>query len=258
MRKGCTWHDAQALAKGEKPPSLIAKEKEEAEKKTRKKEGKRKSGVPSSAVEAPERLEKEEKPKREPRRKTGNSQVFVAVPPIPDPPNDKGIKRKHPDDSTEAGPRPAHSFLPGESIRYRPRSRPRPQVATSPAPSPNYGFDVIDSLNTSPLFLGSSLPSPSLDPPPSFAGSSSFDPLPSFAGTTSSSSSLVSHSSLTLEVAILRSQLDAANDSLRRERELSQRERERSQQEVRTMEEQFDRERKAYQEYIKSLESRRQ
>ena len=160
----------------------------------------------SSAVELPGPVEKEGRPKREGRRKTGTAEVFVEVPLVVDPQKEKGIKRKQPDDATEAAPLTSSSTIPGDTIRYRPCSRPRPsQIITSPTPSPTYGFDVIDSLNTSPLFLGSSLPS----------------------------SSLVSPSSLTLEVAILRSQLDAANDNLRRERELSQRERERSQQELR-------------------------
>jgi hypothetical protein len=158
---------------------------------------------------------------------------------------EKGVKRKKvanvPDPIAVA---PIGSG--GNTILYRPRSRlPLKSPVPPPASSPSY--DVVDLSSTSPQFSDAPLPSSSsvLDVPPSTLGASS------------SSSSIFSSSSQSFEIAILRSQLDAANNNLRREKELSQQERARFERERRELEEQFDKERKAYVEYIRILESRR-
>ena len=146
----------------------------------------------------------------------------------------KGTKRKSPPDSSEiitAAPQADHA----EVIVYRPRHRiPHPTIV-SPPPSPAQSFDLVDSPQIS-LFTSSA----SLEPPPSVIA-------------TSSSTSSTSSQSFSLEVALLRSQLDTANENLRRERERSQQERERHFQEIRGLEEQFKRERQAYQDFISSL-----
>jgi hypothetical protein len=131
----------------------------------------------------------------------------------------KGTKRKQPDDSTDPAPSLPTSTR-AEVVLPQPKIRLPRKPATIPA-------------------------TPSFSPAQSFADL----PPPSPIGTTSSLPALSSSSQL-LEIAILKSQLDAANKSLRRERE-------RSQQELQVLREQFDRERSAYQDYIKSLESER-
>lgn len=146
----------------------------------------------------------------------------------------KGTKRKSPHD-----PRESITSMPpinrAEVIVYRPQNRvPRPKIAPPP-PSPSKSFDFVESPQIS-LFASSS----SLEPPPSVVA-------------TTSSASPTSSPSFSLEVALLRSQLDTANENLRRERERSQQERERHYQEVRGLEEQFKRERQAYQDFIASL-----
>ena len=141
---------------------------------------------------------------------------------------DQGLKRKKFDESFEV-------------IVSKPPVRPRPLV-----PKPPVFVEPLEPFTTSPAFSTTSLP----------FSSTSFDPPPS-AVATSSTSSFASQPPLSLEVAILRSQLDAANENLRRERELAQRERERFEQDLQSAKAQFDRERATYLEYIQSLESRR-
>lgn len=142
---------------------------------------------------------------------------------------DVGLKRKKFDESFEV-------------IVSKPPVRPRPLVPKTPV-----FVEPTEPFTTSPAFSTTSLP----------FSSTSFDPPPSAVATTSSTSSFASQPPLSLEVAILRSQLDAANENLRRERELAQRERERFEQDLQSAKTQFDRERATYLEYIQSLESRR-
>ena len=123
-----------------------------------------------------------------------------------------------------------------EVVVYKSQKAPPPPVNHQP-PSPTNSFDIIE-LSAAPTLF-----SPSLEPPPSLPGSSS------------SISSLASQS-LSLEIAILRSQLDAANDNLRCEREKIRQEREHHTLELQELEDRFDRERKVYQNFIKNLEDK--
>lgn len=180
---------------------------------------------------------KETKTKKDGKRKITETPEVVPTA-GPSQSKSKPMKRHKPNETTKpvvpAPPPTDH----GPVIVYRPRNklpRPTPVITSMPA-SPTHSFDIVESS------YGSSFPSSTLGPPPSVIG-------------TASSSSSVGSQSLTLEVAILRSQLEAANDSLRSEREQARVDRDRHQEEVRRMAEQFDRERKAYQEYIKSAES---
>lgn len=88
------------------------------------------------------------------------------------------------------------------------------------------------------------------------AASTSSLPPPSIADTVSSFSSYHSNS-LSLEVAILRSQLDSASESLRQSTEQLELERSRFQRQLQAAQDQFAKERAAYLEYIASLESGR-
>jgi hypothetical protein len=152
--------------------------------------------------------------------KASDSTVVAEIPKA-GPSKEKGTKRKQPDDSEDPTPPPPISNR-AEVVVYQPKNRLPRKPATVPATpsfSPSQSFSLIDLPPPSPIGTSSSLPS-------------------------------LSSSSHLLEIAILKSQLDAANESLRRERE-------RSQQELQVQRDQFDRERSAYQDYIKSLESER-
>ena len=146
----------------------------------------------------------------------------------------KSKKRKASEDSIELAPTPDHDL-----IHYKPRPLPA-RLPIAALPSPSQSSIHLESLNTSPAFS-----SRSLEPPQSVIGTSS-----------SGASSVLSHSSLSLEVAILRSQLAAARENLQRERDRSRQERERYVQELQALEEQFALERKQYRDFINSLENR--
>ena len=153
----------------------------------------------------------------------------------PSQPKPKPVKRHKPNEVAK----PTASTDRNQVIVYRPRHKPPPRptpVITSVPPSPTFSFDVVEPTRSA------GFPTPSLEPPPSVIGTSS---------TTSSTTSYP----LSLEIAILRSQLEGVNDSLRREREQSQLDRDRHREEIRRLEDQFSRERQAYQEFLKSFES---
>ena len=179
---------------------------------------------------------KETKSKKEGKRKV------IEVPEVaptagPSQPKSKPTKRHKPNETPKPiapAPPPADR---GQVIVYRPRNRPpRPTpIITSVPASPTFSFDVVEPTRSA------GLPTPSLEPPPSIIGTSS---------TTSSATSYP----LSLEIAVLRSQLEGANESLRREREQSQVDRDRHREEIRRLEEQFGRERQAYQDFVQSLE----
>ena len=156
----------------------------------------------------------------------------------PSQPKPKPTKRHKPNE-TPKPTLPAPSTADGgQVIVYRPRNRPpRPTpVITSVPASPTFSFDVVKPTRST------GFTTPSLEPPPSIIGTSS---------TTSSTTSYP----LSLEIAILRSQLEGVNDSLRREREQSQIDCDRHREEIRRLEEQFGRERQAYQDFVKLFES---
>ena len=148
---------------------------------------------------------KDAKIKKEGKRKIAETpEVTPAA--GPSQPRPKPIKRHKPNEVAKP-PAPIPSTGDGNQvIVYRPRNRPPPRptpVITSVPASPTFSFDVVDP----PRSTG--FPTPSLEPPPSTIGTSS---------TTSSTTSYP----LSLEIAILRSQIEGLNDSLRREREQSQ------------------------------------
>ena len=180
QKKGCKWLDAKAIAKGEKPPSVISKEGLEKGK------------------------EKEQEPtKCETCRKSTTSQELAKPSIHVTPSRDQSLKRKNPDDA----PAPvSQSQVPPHCVSIvvpQPRSclRPRQVVSPVPPPSPTQSFDILDHSDFP-------LPSSSL----------SLGPLPSILGTSSStSSSFTSKSLASLEIKILHSQLDAANLTLHRE-----------------------------------------
>ena len=156
----------------------------------------------------------------------------------PSQPKPKPTKRHKPNEVGKPTV-PTPSTDRNQVIVYRPRNKPPPRptpVITSVPASPTFSFDVVEPARST------GFPTPSLEPPPSIIGTSS---------TTSSTTSYP----LSLEIAILRSQLEGVNDSLRREREQSQVDRDRHREEIRSLEEQFGRERQAYQDFIKSFES---
>ena len=173
--------------------------------------------------------------------KSATSQEVVEPTIHVNPPRDRSLKRKTPDDASESAlqlqpppnrvsvivPRPCSCFWPCQI------------VMPPPPPSPTQSFDI---LNNSDLAFTST--SSSLGPPPLILSAS-----------LSSSSSFISQLSASLEIMILHLQLDAANSTLCHEHERSQQERNRFQEECQVMEEAFAKERAAYLEFIKSLES---
>jgi hypothetical protein len=146
------------------------------------------------------------------------------------PSKEKGTKRKKPDDTPEP-----------TSVRTPSTRSNRAEVVLNPLRIPTPPPHPPSPL---PSYTIVNLPSPFSSVPTADSG-----PPPSVIATSSTSSSF-SSSSQVLEIAILRSQLDAANEVIRRERE-------RSQQEMRALQEQFDRERAAYQTFINSINSAR-
>jgi hypothetical protein len=142
----------------------------------------------------------------------------------------KGVKRKKEDESPErpVASQASTSHTPrAEVVLPPPRPRPtRSRVRGTPSTSPLHTFTVVDLPPPASPSASSTL----LEPPPSATSTSSAYSQPS-----------------SLEVAILRTQLHAAQDTLRRERD-------RFQQELQAQKEQFDREREMYKEYISNLE----
>ena len=156
------------------------------------------------------------------------------------PPKDKNTrKRKKVDESPEVDP-------PRPVITVPPRSRltrgSRAPVSTSP-PSPAQSLSLMSFPSSSALFS----PAPS-DPPPSVISSARSAPPAFSSGTPAWSSGGFTAQSQGLEVRILRSQLDTANNRFEREQE-------RSRLEVESLRAEFASEREVYQEYIRQLES---
>ena len=160
------------------------------------------------------------------------------------PPKDKNTrKRKKVDESPEVDP-PAPP--PRPVITVPPRSRltrgSRALVSTSP-PSPAQSLSLTSFPSSSALFS----PAPS-DPPPSVISSARSAPAVFSSTTPAWSSGGFTAQSQGLEVRILRSQLDTANNRFEREQECSRLE-------VESLRAEFASEREVYQEYIRQLES---
>ena len=181
---------------------------------------------------------KDTRTKKDGKRKVAETPEMTIPVAGPSQPKPKPTKRHKPNEVGKPTA-PTPSTDRNQVIVYRPRNKPPPRptpVITSVPASPTFSFDVVEPTRSA------GFPTPSLEPPPSIIGTSS---------TTSSTTSYP----LSLEIAILRSQLEGVNDSLRREREQSQVDRDRHREEIRSLEEQFGRERQAYQDFIKSFES---
>ena len=176
------------------------------------------------------------------KKASGKTEVFVEVPTAasfapatpsrPTPLKDQGTKRKRPDDHSEVlSIASASNKLDNAGVIYsRPRSRFPPRETPDSFVPPTTSF-------SSSSFADSFSPHPS--------AFSDLGPPPSTIGTSRSAPSFSSHSH-TLEITLLRSELEAANALLRREKE-------RSAQELESLREQFSRERSAYAAYIKTL-----